>query len=83
MIDVTLLGQRGALRVANVGGSFYDFEAVRLEGTRSERLVEPPDDWGGRAAVAWTTRLAAGERYDASIAEVVDVAAVLDRTYGR
>jgi hypothetical protein len=48
-----------------------------------ETLVEPPDDWMGRAAVAWAERLARGERYDPAVERIVDVHEVLDRLYGR
>lgn len=83
VIEITLLGDGRALRVANVGGSFYDFEAVRLDGTRSERLVEPPDEWGGRAICTWASELAAGHRFDAGVERVVQVAELIDLIYGR
>jgi hypothetical protein len=67
----------------NVDGSFYAFVAERFEGTRSTTLAAPPDAWGGRAAVAWTQRLAAGGRYDPQIERMTDVAAILDSIYGR
>jgi hypothetical protein len=44
-------------------------------------LVEPPDDWGGRAAVDWTRRLAAGEGFDAANEELVGTASILDGIY--
>ena len=40
-------------------------------------------DWGGRAAADWAARLAAGARFDPAAGELVAVAAVLDRVYGR
>ncbi|MBW3628649.1 MAG: Gfo/Idh/MocA family oxidoreductase [Gemmatimonadetes bacterium] len=83
VIDATFYGARGALRMRNVGGSFYDFVAERNRGTARETLLEPPDDWGGRAAAEWATRLAAGERFDPSSQELIVVAEVLDRIYGR
>ncbi|HEU4518835.1 MAG TPA: gfo/Idh/MocA family oxidoreductase, partial [Microvirga sp.] len=39
--------------------------------------------WGGRAAVDWAGRLAAGERFDEGAQRLVEVARVLDRIYGR
>ena len=83
VIGATFYGTSGAVALANVGGSFYDFRALRHTGTSSTVLVEPPDDWGGRAAVEWTRRLAAGERFDPAADELVTTAAVLDRVYGR
>jgi predicted dehydrogenase len=84
LIEATFHGSDGGLHVANVDGSFYDFRCERFDGTRRELLVEPPDDWPGRAAVAWARRVAAGERFDESEAgELVRVAEILDRIYGR
>lgn len=83
VIGATFYGATGAVTVANVEGSFYDFRADRLDGTSRTALVEPPDAWGGRAAVEWTRRLAAGDRFDPAAQELVDVAHVLDRIYGR
>ena len=82
-IGATFYGTGGAVSLTNVGGSFYDFRADRHDGTTRTTLVEPPDAWGGRAAVAWTRRLAAGDRFDAAAEELVDVARVLDQVYGR
>jgi hypothetical protein len=69
--------------MTNVDGSFFDFAAAKFEGTRRIALAEPPDAWGGRAIVEWARRLAAGARYQNSIESIVQVAAVLDRIYGR
>ena len=83
-IEATFFGVEGSVRVANVDGSFYDFRCELLRGTCWEPLVEPPDEWPGRAAVAWARRVAAGERFDsAEGAELVGVAEILDRVYGR
>jgi predicted dehydrogenase len=83
VIEATFRGADGSLSLRNVGGSFYDFEAELRRGTARETLVTPPDEWGGRAAVDWARRLAAGERFDAEIERLVDVAAALDGIYGR
>jgi predicted dehydrogenase len=83
VISVAFYGTAGGAAVRNVGGSFYDFVAERYEGTARQTLVEPPDAWGGRAAVRWAERLAAGERFDAACNDLVTVARVLDRIYGR
>jgi predicted dehydrogenase len=82
-IGVTLHGTQGSVAVHNVGGSFYDFAAHHRTGTSSRVLAEPPDAWGGRAAVAWARRLAADPGFDPTVADVVQVAAVLDGVYGR
>jgi predicted dehydrogenase len=84
VIEATFHGADESVRVTNVDGSFYDFRCEVLRGTSRETLVEPPDDWSGRAAVAWACRVAAGERFDAAeAAELVRVAEILDRVYGR
>jgi predicted dehydrogenase len=83
-IEATVYGSDAAVRVRNVGGSFYDFRCDLLHGTSSQALAEPPDEWPGRAAVAWARRIGAGERFDAAeAAELVRVAEILDRIYGR
>jgi predicted dehydrogenase len=84
VIGATFLGSEGSVRVTNVCGSFYDFRCELLHGTSRETLVEPPDEWPGRAAVAWARRVAAGAGFDAAEgAELVRVAEILDRIYGR
>jgi predicted dehydrogenase len=83
VIEATFHGTRGGAAMKNVAGSFYDFAAERFDGTRAIRLVEPPDPWGGRAAVQWATELAEGAGFDPDIERVVDVARVLDAIYGR
>lgn len=83
VISATFYGTAGALRMANVGGSFYDFVAERLDGTQRTTLVEPPDDWGGRTAVEWARRLARDPSYDPEIEHCLDLAAALDAIYGR
>jgi predicted dehydrogenase len=83
VIEATFRGRDGALSLHDVGGSFYDFAAVLCRGTASQTLVSPPDAWGGRASVAWTERLAAGDGFDPDAERHVTVAGVLDRIYGR
>jgi hypothetical protein len=82
-IGATFHGTSGSVALHNVHGSFYDFAATHRTGTASRSLAEPPDDWSGRAAVSWAQRLASGAGYDPAAAELVDVASVLDRIYGR
>lgn len=83
VIELTLYGTEGALSLRNVDGSFYDFQVELLRGTSCEVLAAPPDAWGGRAAVAWVSRLAEDPSFDPAASELVDVAAVLDAIYGR
>jgi len=81
VIEASLYGTTGGASLHNVGGSFYDFEAHRFNGTGSETLVAPPDEWGGRAAAAWAEQLARSPAFDPSAERLVDVAKVLDRIY--
>jgi predicted dehydrogenase len=82
-IAAAFYGSEGGAALRNVEGSFYDFVAERYRGTATETLASPPDAWGARAAADWASRLAAGARFDAEAARLVDVAHVLDRIYGR
>jgi predicted dehydrogenase len=83
VISASFYGQSGGAALRNVGGSFYDFTAELYRGTARETLAEPPDDWGGRAAVSWARELAEGKTYSPEAERFVEVAAVLDRIYGR
>ena len=83
VISAAFYGTQGGAALRNVGGSFYDFTAERFRGTRSEPLAAPPDEWGGRAAADWARRLAAGAKFDREAERLIDVAAALDRIYGR
>jgi predicted dehydrogenase len=80
-ISAAFYGSEGGAALRNVGGSFYDFTAERYRGTATERLTSPPDEWGGRAAADWARRLAAGERYDPAVEQLVRVAEILDGIY--
>jgi predicted dehydrogenase len=82
-IEAVFHGTAGGVRFANVGGSFYDFVAEHHQGTRTVALCDPPDEWGGRVAADWARALAAGKGYDPAVEAVCDVAAVIDRIYGR
>ncbi|MBV8519591.1 MAG: Gfo/Idh/MocA family oxidoreductase [Acidobacteria bacterium] len=81
VIGATFYGTDGAAAFHNVGGSFYDFVAEHHQKTRTTRLTEPGDAWGGGAIVDWTRRLAASRAFDPEIEHVVDVAAALDSIY--
>jgi predicted dehydrogenase len=81
VIGAAFQGVEGGAALRNVGGSFYDFAADRLDGTTRRNLATPPDAWGGRAAADWASRLAAGARFDPHAERLVDVARVLDRIY--
>lgn len=83
-IALTFFGTEGGASFRNVGGSFYDFRAEHFLPDRSRRLLaEPPDAWGGRAAIAWAQRLARAPSFDPAIAQLALVAETIDRIYGR
>jgi predicted dehydrogenase len=81
VIEARLFGTRAGARIANVAGSFYDFTAERLDRAGATSLAEPPDDWGGRAAVAWVDALARSPRFDAAAERLVELSALIDRCY--
>ncbi|MFD3001762.1 Gfo/Idh/MocA family protein [Pontibacter toksunensis] len=83
IISATFYGTEGGVALKNVNGSFYDFVAERYYGTKTETLCSPPDEWSGRAGVAWAKRLANCEGFHEEAEEFVKVAEVLDRIYGR
>jgi predicted dehydrogenase len=83
VIGATFYGTKGGASLRNVNGSFFDFVAERFQGTTRSTLAEPPDDWGGRAAVDWLRRLAAGARFDPAAERLVALAVALDGIYGR
>jgi predicted dehydrogenase len=83
LIGASFYGEGQGAAFRNLDGSFFDFAAEHYRGTGAEPLSGPPDDWGGRAAANWAQRLAAGERFCPDAERFVDVAAVLDRIYGR
>lgn len=83
IISAELYGPRGGVAFRNVNGSFYDFVAERMHGTKREELVTPPDPWGGRCVVEWVRQLASNPRFDSAAERFVQVAAIIDRIYGR
>lgn len=83
VIAAEFFGTGGGASLRNVDGSFYDLVGARHLHTREESISALPDDWGGRAAVDWLARLAAGARFDPEARNLVTVSEVLDRIYGR
>ena len=83
VIEAAFYGTGGGAALRNVNGSFYDFTARRLDGTAATALADPPDAWGGRAAVAWAEQLARSPRFDERAEQFVRSAEVLDRIYAR
>jgi len=82
LIRAAFYGTEGGAVLRNVNGSFYDFVAEHLHGTTRTTLSAPPDDWGGRAIIAWAERIAAGTGFDNEAAHLINVASTLDAIYG-
>jgi predicted dehydrogenase len=83
VIQAAFYGTEGGAALRNINGSFYDFTADRFAGTRSERLANPPDAWGGRAAATWAEQLSRSAGFNDDADQFVRSAEVLDRIYGR
>jgi predicted dehydrogenase len=83
VISATFYGTKGGASLRNVNGSFYDFIAERFRGTMRDELASPPDAWFGQAAIDWARQLPNNNQFDDNNERFVDVAAVLDRIYGR
>jgi len=80
-IAATFYGTAGGAALRNVDGSFYDFAATRFRGTATEVLTSGSENWAGRAAAEWATRLAGGSRFDPAAHDLIAVAEVLDAVY--
>jgi predicted dehydrogenase len=83
VIEASFYGTAGGITMTNLNGSFYEFCVDRHDRTRCTRIVSPPDEWSGRAAVAWARDLVDGRRFDAGVESAVRVAETIDRIYGR
>ena len=78
-ISARFFGTKGGACFRNVNGSFYDFVAERHLPNRTRMtLSKPPDDWGGRAILAWARQLATAPEFDPGIEHLITVAEVLD-----
>lgn len=83
VFECTAWGDEGTVSVRNVGGSYYDFRAELWRGTSSEVLVEPPDEWGGRAIAAWAERLRSDRSFDPAANDLELVAETIDAIYAQ
>lgn len=83
-IEASFYGTRGGASLHNQGGSFLNFTAERFDGTSREVIAAPPEEsrnWGGRAVIEWTKRLAAGWKFNPECERLIDVAGTLDAIY--
>ena len=81
VISASFYGTAGGVVVRNLGGSFWDFETLHLEGRQARRLGGAPDDWAGRAILDWTRRLSSGAGFDPAVERAVAGAEALDSIY--
>jgi predicted dehydrogenase len=82
-IGLRFFGTRGGAEMSNLAGSFYDFRAEHLRCDRSRHtLFTGPDNWGGRAALAWLRQLAVTRNFRTEISQVNAVANTLDLLSG-
>jgi predicted dehydrogenase len=81
VVEASFYGTSGAARMANEGGSFFDFSAELFKGRNRFPIAEAEDDWGGRAASEWVRQFARGERFAGSTSGVLQTAQALDRLY--
>jgi predicted dehydrogenase len=81
VIGASFYGSEGGASLGNIDGSFYDFRAERFTGINTTPIADDREEWGGRAAADWASRLAAGERFDAAADDLVRVAEIVDRIY--
>jgi len=83
IIDASFYGTKGGAAMRNIDGSFYDFYADRFDGTHRQRLVDPPDEWGGRAAIEWAAKLNSAGGFDPAAEQLVAVSQAIDLIYRR
>ena len=83
IIGAAFYGTQGGAALRNVDGSFYHFIAEHYRGTARQRLASPPDHWGGRAAVDWVRRLHENDHFSPDALQLIEVARIIDRIYGR
>jgi predicted dehydrogenase len=83
VIEASFFGTNGSVALKNVNGSFYDFVGLKYRGTKTEVLVNPPDDWGGKALLRWIEDLSANSAYNNEAEQFLKSAEVLDKIYGR
>ncbi len=81
IIEATFYGTNGGLSLKNINGSFYDFQAFRFWGTKTEVIAAPPDDWGGRALIRWIRNLAADTGFNKEAECYLPSARVIDKIY--
>jgi predicted dehydrogenase len=83
VIEAIFYGTKGGVAFKNINGSFYEFSAERFWGTKTELLYSGNDQWGGKAGINWSRRLASGEGFDPENKQLIKIASLIDTIYGR
>jgi predicted dehydrogenase len=83
IIEATFYGTNGGVTIRNLHGSFYNFEAARFWGTKTEVLTSPADNWGGKALVHWIEQLVKSNEYDERTTQYFQSAEIVDKIYER
>jgi predicted dehydrogenase len=81
VIEAAFYGTKGGVAMKNINGSFYDFQALKYNGTKTEVLFDQPDDWGGKAIVEWIKKLSVDSTWDPTAAQYLSSAEVVDLIY--
>ena len=81
-IEAIFYGTEGGAQMRNENGPFFDSRLICSKAATSS--ASPlPRRMGGRAAVDWVKKLAAGARFSGSTSGLLETARTLDRLYGR
>ena len=81
IIEFNFQGTKGGATFRNVNGSLYDFKGEYYKGSKRQVLSLPPDEWHGKSAVQWASRLAEKNEYHHHIEAYLKTASTLDRIY--
>ncbi|MCB0323357.1 MAG: Gfo/Idh/MocA family oxidoreductase [Bdellovibrionales bacterium] len=81
VIDASLYGTEGAVRIRNVHGSFYDFQSEHCVGTQRRLICAGADAWGGKALSDWLQTLQHSSSFDPAVGQALAVHEVLDRIH--
>lgn len=82
-IQASFFGTQASALFYNVNGSYYDFETRFCHRTSGEIISKPPDDWGGKALIAWTKKIQRDNSFNDEALQYYKVAKILDRIYKR
>lgn len=82
-IFFNIYGTDGAAMLHNLNGSFFDFETIYCQGTNSEIISSPPEDWGSKAISDWARQLQRDSSFDNKAWQYLESSELIDQIYGR